>query len=86
MLCSFNFQFIAQQKVICLLACPIARNWKQSRCPSVDEWMMKLCYIYTIFIVYWNIIPIGILFHWNIIQLLRKMKCKVNGWSETISS
>ena len=25
----------------------IARSWKQPRCPSADEWMRKLWYIYT---------------------------------------
>ena len=25
----------------------IARTWKQSRCPSADEWIIKLWYIYT---------------------------------------
>ena len=25
----------------------IARMWKQSRCPSADEWIRKLWYIYT---------------------------------------
>jgi hypothetical protein len=25
----------------------IARNWKQSRYPSVEEWMKKMWYIYT---------------------------------------
>ena len=25
----------------------IARTWKQSRCPSVDEWIRKLWYIHT---------------------------------------
>ena len=25
----------------------IARTWKQSRCPSTDEWIKKLWYIYT---------------------------------------
>ena len=25
----------------------IARTWKQSRCPSADEWIRKLWYIYT---------------------------------------
>ena len=24
----------------------IARTWKQPRCPSADEWIRKLCYIY----------------------------------------
>ena len=24
----------------------IARTWKQPRCPSSDEWIRKLCYIY----------------------------------------
>ena len=26
----------------------IARTWKQPRCPSTDEWIKKLSYIYTI--------------------------------------
>ena len=25
----------------------IARTWKQPRCPSEDEWVRKLLYIYT---------------------------------------
>ena len=25
----------------------MARTWKQSRCPSADEWIRKLWYIYT---------------------------------------
>ena len=25
----------------------IARTWKQPRCPSMDEWIKKLWYIYT---------------------------------------
>ena len=25
----------------------IARTWKEPRCPSTDEWMKKLWYIYT---------------------------------------
>ena len=25
----------------------LARTWKQSRCPSADEWIRKLWYIYT---------------------------------------
>ena len=25
----------------------IARTWKQPRCPSTDEWIKKLCHIYT---------------------------------------
>ena len=25
-----------------------ARTWKQPRCPSTDEWIKKLWYIYTI--------------------------------------
>ena len=25
---------------------PIARTWKQTRCPSTDEWIKKLWYIY----------------------------------------
>ena len=26
----------------------IASSWKEPRCPSVDEWIQKLWYIYTI--------------------------------------
>ena len=26
----------------------ISRTWKQPRCPSADEWIRKLCYIYTL--------------------------------------
>ena len=25
----------------------IAKCWKQPKCPPVDEWIKKLCYIYT---------------------------------------
>ena len=25
----------------------IARTWKQPRCPSIDEWIKKVWYIYT---------------------------------------
>ena len=28
----------------------IARTWKQPRCPSADEWIRNLWYIYTVFI------------------------------------
>ena len=26
----------------------IARTWKQPRCPSADEWIRKLWYMYTV--------------------------------------
>ena len=32
----------------------IARTWKQPRCPSEDEWIRKLWYIYTI--AYYSVI------------------------------
>ena len=25
----------------------IAKTWKQPECPSTDEWIKKMCYIYT---------------------------------------
>ena len=25
----------------------IARSWKQPKCPLTDEWLEKMCYIYT---------------------------------------
>ena len=31
----------------CSLLFSIARTWKQPRCPSTDEWIKKLWYIYT---------------------------------------
>ena len=35
----------------------IARTWKQSRCPSTDEWIKKLLYIYTV--EYYSIIKMN---------------------------
>ena len=26
----------------------IARTWKQHKCPSTEEWINKMCYIYTV--------------------------------------
>ena len=26
----------------------IAKTWKQPKCPSTDEWIKKMCYIYTV--------------------------------------
>jgi hypothetical protein len=35
--------------IICIVASfIIARNWKEPRCPSTEEWIQKMCYIYTI--------------------------------------
>ena len=42
---------IAKDKCIPLFTAAlftIARTWKQPRCPSTDEWIKKLWYIYTI--------------------------------------
>jgi hypothetical protein len=25
----------------------ISKSWKQPRCPSTEEWIQKMCYIYT---------------------------------------
>jgi hypothetical protein len=25
----------------------IAKSWKQPRCPATDEWIKKICYLYT---------------------------------------
>ena len=35
----------------------IDRTWKQSRCPSTDEWIKKLLYIYTV--EYYSIIKMN---------------------------
>ena len=37
----------------------IARTWKQPRCPSVEEWIRKLWYIYTM--EYYSVIKTNIL-------------------------
>jgi hypothetical protein len=26
----------------------IARSWKEPRCPSIEEWIQKMWYIYTV--------------------------------------
>ena len=26
---------------------PVAKTWKQPKCPTTDEWIKKLCHIYT---------------------------------------
>ena len=26
----------------------VARTWKQTKCPSIDEWIKKMWYIYTL--------------------------------------
>ena len=35
----------------------IAMNWKQPKCPSLDEWIKKMCYIYTM--EYYSVIRRG---------------------------
>ena len=36
----------------------IARTWKQPRCPSADEWIRKLWYIFSLYL-YWSYICTG---------------------------
>ena len=36
----------------------IARIWKQPRCPSADEWIRKLWYIYTMDIYIYTMVHI----------------------------
>ena len=49
--------YVASRHQECLFPCtpafitallPIARTWKQPRCPSADEWIRKPWYIYTV--------------------------------------
>ena len=40
-----NFTYISPMFIAALFT--IVRPWKQPRCPSADEWIRKLCYIYT---------------------------------------
>ena len=30
-----------------LILCIRAKTWKQTKCPSTDEWIKKMCHIYT---------------------------------------
>ena len=50
----------------------IAKTWKQPKCPSTDEWIKKMWYIYTMeyySMEYWNITQ-----QWNNTQQLKRMK------------
>ena len=39
----------------------IARTWKQPRCPSADEWISKLWYIYTMAVTQpWTLEPVSL--------------------------
>jgi hypothetical protein len=45
----------------------IAKFWKQPRCPTIDEWIKKMCYLYTM----------------EFYSAMKKMKpdhLQVNGW------
>ena len=51
-MCLFQFWFPQSEKDTCTqmfiaAVFTIARTWKQPRCPSADEWIRKLWYIYT---------------------------------------
>ena len=43
---------VVKRRAICtpmfiVALCTIAKSWKETRCPSTDEWIKKLCFIYT---------------------------------------
>ena len=61
----------------------IARTWKQPRCPSADEWIRKLWYMYTV--EYYSAIKKNtfesVLMRWMKLELLYRMKVKVNSLS-----
>ena len=44
----------------------IARTWKQPRCPSADEWIRKLWYIYHSITVYYSVIHSITEYYWAI--------------------
>jgi len=35
----------------------IGRTWKQPKCPSTEEWIKKICYIYTM--KYYSALQLG---------------------------
>ena len=50
----------------------IARTWKQPRCPSADEWMKKLWYVYTTeyySAIKWNAFE-SVLMRWMNLELI----------------
>ena len=50
----------------------IARLWNQPRCPSTDEWIKKLWYIYT-------------MEYYSAVRRMKLWHFQVNGWSWRIS-
>ena len=51
----------------------IAKTWKQPRCPSADEWIRRLWYIYTIenySAIKWNAFDPGVM-RWMKLELIR---------------
>ena len=42
-----NWKRHVYPNIHCSIVYKIVRTWKQSRCPSADEWIRKLWYIYT---------------------------------------
>ena len=46
----------------------IARIWKQPKCPSVDEWIEKMCYIY-------------MMEYYSAVRKNRSYHLQHNGWS-----
>jgi hypothetical protein len=50
----------------------IARSWKEPRCPSTEEWIQKILYIYT-------------MEYYSAIKNNEFMKFTANGWNWKIS-
>jgi hypothetical protein len=46
----------------------IARSWKEPRCSSIEEWIQKIWYIYTI--EYYSVIENNefIVFNWGVLE------------------
>ena len=49
LLCIFSNDTLPYHKDLCIAALfMIARNWKQPRCLSTEEWIQKMQFIYTV--------------------------------------
>ena len=61
----------------------IARSWKQSKCPSTDEWIKKLWYMYTM--EYYSVIKRNEIGSFVSMDLETVIQCEANQKEKQIS-